>query len=68
MLRSGIRLLQEHDALEQRLGPRRAAGTYDVDRDDLVDALGDRVRVPVGPPQLAHEPIEITYFGSGICS
>src|SRR4029079_15005283 len=21
-----------------------------------------------GPPQLAHEPIEITYFGSGICS
>ena len=21
-----------------------------------------------GPPQLAHEPIEITYLGSGICS
>src|SRR6185436_9078319 len=21
-----------------------------------------------GPPQLAHEPIEMTYFGSGICS
>src|SRR6266480_3792555 len=21
-----------------------------------------------GPPQLAHAPIEITYFGSGICS
>src|SRR5918992_826565 len=21
-----------------------------------------------GPPQFAHEPIEITYFGSGICS
>ena len=21
-----------------------------------------------GPPQFAHDPIEITYFGSGICS
>src|SRR3954467_3345644 len=21
-----------------------------------------------GPPQFAHEPIEMTYFGSGICS
>ena len=41
-------LLQQHDALDERLGPRRAAGHVDVDRDDLVDALGDRVRVPVG--------------------
>ena len=30
-------------------GPRRAAGHVDVDRDDLVDALGHRVRVPVRP-------------------
>ena len=28
-------------------GRRRAAGDVDVDRDDLVDALGDGVRVPV---------------------
>ena len=40
-------LLEHHDRVEQRLGPRRAAGDVDVDRDDLVDALGDRVRVPV---------------------
>src|SRR5688572_3256592 len=41
-------LLQQDDALEQRLGPRRATGHVDVDRDDLVDALGDGVAVPVG--------------------
>src|SRR5437870_5326226 len=40
-------LLQQHDALEQRLGPRWAAGHVHVDRDQLVDALGDRVAVPV---------------------
>ena len=40
-------LLQEHDAFEQRLRPRRAARHVDVDGDDLVDALGDRVAVPV---------------------
>src|SRR3954447_24876790 len=40
-------LLQQHDAFEQRLGPRRAAGYVDVDGDDLVDALGDGVAVPV---------------------
>src|SRR5438132_524018 len=38
-------LLQEHDAFEQRLGARRAARHVDVDGDDLVDALGDRVAV-----------------------
>ena len=42
-------LLQQHDALEQGLGPGRAAGDVDVDGDDLVDALGDRVAVPVRP-------------------
>src|SRR5687767_7145798 len=41
-------VLEQDDALEQRLGSGRAAGHVDVDRDDLVDALGDRVRVPVG--------------------
>src|SRR3954452_248186 len=41
-------LLQQHDALEQRLGPGRAAGHVDVDRDDLVHALGHRIAVPVG--------------------
>src|SRR5687768_14146769 len=39
--------LQQHDALEQRLGPRRAAGHVDVDGHDLVDALRDGVAVPV---------------------
>ena len=32
-------LLQLHEAVEQRLGARRAAGHVDVHRDDLVDAL-----------------------------
>src|SRR5207237_10106108 len=41
-------LLAQHDALEQRLGPGRAARHVHVDGDDLVDALGHRVRVPVG--------------------
>ena len=40
-------LLQQDDALEQRLRPGRAAGHVDVDGDDLVDALGHRVAVPV---------------------
>src|SRR5690349_24927116 len=39
--------LQQDDALEQRLGPRRATRHVDVDRDDLIDALGDGVAVPV---------------------
>ena len=42
-------LLQEHDALEQGLGPGRASRDVHVDRDDLVEALGHRVGVPVGP-------------------
>ena len=33
--------------VDQRLGPRRAAGHVDVDRHDLVDALRDGVGVPV---------------------
>ena len=40
-------LLEHHDALQQRLRARRAARHVEVDRDDLVDALGDRVGVPV---------------------
>ena len=45
---AGDLLLQLEDALEQRLGAWRAPGHVDVDRDDRVDALGDRVGVPVG--------------------
>ena len=33
--------LQLHDAVDERLGPRRTAGHEDVDRHDLVDALDD---------------------------
>src|SRR5947208_15942147 len=40
--------LQQHDALEERLGAGRAAGDVHVDRDDLVDALGHRGAVPIG--------------------
>src|SRR4051812_10364123 len=40
-------LLEEHDALEQGFGARRAPGHVDVDGDDLIDTLGDRVAVPV---------------------
>src|SRR6266487_5278144 len=40
-------LLEQDDALEQRLGARRAARHVHVDGDDLVDALGDGVRVPI---------------------
>src|SRR3546814_20362598 len=40
-------LLEQHDPLEEGLGPRRAARHEHVDGDDLVDALGDRVAVPV---------------------
>src|SRR3954462_8685787 len=42
-------LLEQHDALEQRLGTGRAAGDVHVDGHDLVAALRDRVAVPVGP-------------------
>src|SRR5918999_5663666 len=42
-------LLEQHDALEQGLGPGRAARHVDVHGDELVDALRHRVRVPVGP-------------------
>src|SRR5215468_7043126 len=42
-------VLKQHDALQQRLRPRRAAGHVDVDGDDLIHALGDGVAVPVGP-------------------
>ena len=36
-------LLELHEAVEERLGPRRAAGDVDVDRDEPVDALRHRV-------------------------
>src|SRR5437660_2672386 len=42
-------LLEQHDALEQGLRARRATWDVDVDGDDLVDALGHRVRVPIRP-------------------
>src|SRR3954470_24950637 len=38
-------LLEPDDALDERFRARRAAGHVDVDRDDLVDALQDRVVV-----------------------
>ena len=37
-LRAGDLVLQLHDAVDHHLGPRRAAGDVDVDRDDPVDA------------------------------
>src|SRR4051812_23088300 len=40
-------LLQQHDTLEQGLRPWRAARDVHVDGNDLVDALGHRVGVPV---------------------
>src|SRR5262245_28215316 len=40
-------LLEQDDPLEQGFRPRWTAGDVDVDGDDLVDALGDRVAVPV---------------------
>src|SRR3954469_16440723 len=41
-------LLEHDDALDERLGTRRATRHVDVDGDDLVDTFGDGVRVPVG--------------------
>src|SRR4051812_27995024 len=41
-------LLQQHDALYERLGPRRTTRYVDVDRDDRVDTFRDGIRVPVG--------------------
>jgi hypothetical protein len=40
-------LLEQDNALEQCFGPRRASGDVHIDRDDLVHALGHRVRIPV---------------------
>src|SRR3954447_4513250 len=45
---TGDLVLKLQDAVQQRLGARRAAGHGDVDGDQLVDSLGDRVAVPVG--------------------
>src|SRR5215212_9465181 len=49
-------LLEQHDALEQGLGPGRAARHVDVDGDELVDALRHRVGVPVGTPAVGATP------------
>ena len=48
--------MQADDPLHQLLGPRRAAGHVDVDGDDLVDRLEDRVVVehPAGARAGAH--------------
>src|SRR5207247_5517186 len=40
-------VLQFEEALDQRLGPRRAARDVDINGNDLVDALEDRVVVVV---------------------
>src|SRR2546425_9220472 len=58
-------LLQQDDALEQRLGPRRTAGDVDVDRDDLIDALRDRVGVPIGAPAVGAAPHGDDVLGVG---
>ncbi len=59
-------LVQTDDALEQRLRPRRAAGDVDVHRDDLVDALEDRVVVehPAGARARAHgdDPLRLEHL------
>src|SRR5678816_1888457 len=44
----GDLLLEPDDPLQERLRPRGATGDVHIDRQDLVDAFGDRVRVPVG--------------------
>src|SRR5438874_13157085 len=49
-------LLEEDDAFEQRLGAGRAPGDVDIDGNDLVDALGHRVRVPVGAAAVRARP------------
>src|ERR1700674_4965488 len=41
--------LQDHQRVQQVLGPRRAAGDVDVDRNDLVHALQERVVVEHAP-------------------
>src|SRR4051812_34486127 len=63
-------LLNLEKPLEQSPGPRRTARHVDVDRDDLVDALADGVRVLEKPaavraaahrddvPRLAHLVVE----------
>ena len=61
-------LLQHHDALQQRFGPRRAPGMYTSTGMIWSTPLVTEYESQYGPPQFAHEPIEITYFGSGICS
>src|ERR1019366_8507816 len=40
-------LLQQHDAVQQRLGGRRTAGYVDVDWDDPVAASHNRIRVVI---------------------
>ena len=51
-----VRLVQADDPFHQRLRPRRAEGDVDVDGDDPVDALEDRVVVehPAGARADAH--------------
>mgnify|MGYP001256688030 CR=1 FL=1 len=56
-------LVQPQDAVEERLGPGRAAGHEDVHGEQPVDALVSKM-----PPELAHEPMASTHLGSGICS
>src|SRR5205823_2882406 len=58
-------LLKQDDALEQRLGAGRAPGDVDVDWDDLVDALGHRVRVPVGAAAVGAGPHGDDVLGVG---
>ncbi len=64
----GDLLLEGDDPLEQRLGPRRAAGDVDVDGHELVDAFVTEYESQYGPPELLHAPKEMTYLGSGIWS
>src|SRR5215813_14517712 len=46
---TGDLLLQLDDAVDERLGPRRAAGDVDVYRHHLIHALDDRVVIEDAP-------------------
>src|SRR4029453_16909073 len=58
-------LLEQHDALEHRLGARGAARHVHVDRDDLVDALRDGIRVPVRAAAVGARAHRDHVFGIG---
>src|SRR5919198_791331 len=58
-------LLQLDDAVQQRLGTGRASGDVDVHGNDLVDALGHRVGVPVRSAAVGARAERDDVFGVG---